>query len=156
VTRFCSIMNQMLQFFPRSEFEEEVKRTKAERHARGFESWDQFVAMLFCQLADAQSLRESVGGLASWEGKLQQLGITPPKRSTLAYANEHRPWELFQNVFHKASARLRGELGPKTKFRFKNPLVSLDSTVIDLCAEMFPWAAWRPRGSVGSQCRTGL
>ena len=98
--RFCSIMNQLLQFFPRNEFQEEVKKTKAERHARGFASWDQFVAMLFCQLADAQSLREITGGLASCEGRLEQWGvINPPKRSTLAYANQHRPWQLFQNVF---------------------------------------------------------
>src|SRR6187200_1819772 len=99
--RFCSIMNQLLQVFPRSEFQEEVKKTKAERHARGFASWDQFVAMLFCQLADAQSLREITGGLASCEGRLEQFGMKVPNRSTLSYANQHRPWELFRNVFYQ-------------------------------------------------------
>ena len=68
--RFCSIMNQLLQFFPRNEFQEDVQQTKAERHARGFASWDQFVAMLYCQVADSQSLREIVGGLANCQGRL--------------------------------------------------------------------------------------
>ena len=147
--RFSSIMNQLLQLFPRGEFEKEVRETKAERHARGFHSWDQFVSMLFCQLADAQSLREIVGGLASCKGRLQQLGISVPKRSTLAYANENRPWELYQNLFYRVQDRFRGELGTKTKFRFKNPLKSIDSTVVTLCAEMFPWATWsRQKGAV--------
>ena len=72
--RFCSILNQLLQIFPRAEFEKAVTETKAERHARGFRSWDQFVAMLFCHLADANSLREICGGLASCEGRLSHLG----------------------------------------------------------------------------------
>jgi Transposase DDE domain/Domain of unknown function (DUF4372) len=148
--RFCSIMNQLLQFFPRNEFQEDVKKTKAERHARGFASWDQFVAMLFCQLADAQSLREITGGLASCEGRLEQWGvINPPKRSTLAYANQHRPWQLFQNVFYRTLERCRTELGNKTNFRFKNPLLSIDSSVVTLCSKVFPWATWsRQKGAV--------
>jgi hypothetical protein len=143
-------MNQLLQVFPRNEFEEEVKKTKAERHARGFASWDQFVAMLFCQLADSQSLREITGGLGSCEGRLEQWGIIkPPKRSTLAYANQHRPWELFQNVFYRTLERCRAELGNKTRFRFKNPLLSIDSSVVTLCSKMFPWASWsRQKGAV--------
>jgi hypothetical protein len=72
-----------------------------------------------------------------------------PKRSTLAYANRHRPWELFQNVFYKASERCRAELGQKTKFRFKNRLLSIDSSVVTLCSKMFPWATWsRQKGAV--------
>ncbi len=147
--RFCSIMNQLLQIFPRSEFQQAVKKTKAERHARGFGSWGHFVAMLFCQLADAQSLREITGGLASCEGRLEQLGMTVPKRSTLAYANRHRPWELFRDVFYKTAERCRAELGQKTKFRFKNRLLSIDSSVVTLCSEMFPWATYsRQKGAV--------
>src|SRR5215831_16346660 len=149
MTRFCSIMSQLLQVFPRAEFHQEVKATKAERHARGFASLDHFVAMLFCQLADAQSLREIIGGLTSCEGRLEQFGMKVPKRSTLAYANGHRPWELFRNVFYKASERCRAELGQKTKFRFKNRLLSIDSTVVTMCSKMFPWAKWsRQKGAV--------
>src|SRR5712672_4284980 len=97
VTRFCSIFNQLLQLFPRTEFQSAVQATQAERHARGFSCWDQFVAMLFAQLGRAHTLREICGGLASCEGKLKHLGITTaPKKSTLAYANQHRPWQLYQ------------------------------------------------------------
>jgi DDE family transposase/uncharacterized protein DUF4372 len=142
MTRFCSIFSQLLQLFPRVEFQKAVVATKAERHARGFTCWGQFVAMLFCQLGRAHSLREICGGLASCEGKLAQLGIDAPSRTTLAYANGHRPWQLYEQVFYQLLGRCRGIAGGK-KFRFKNPLVSLDSTVIDLCAEMFPWAAFR-------------
>jgi Transposase DDE domain/Domain of unknown function (DUF4372) len=149
VKRFCSIMNQLLQIFPRNEFQSAVKQTKSERHARGFGSWDHFVAMLFCQLADAQSLREITGGLASCEGRLEQLGVSVPKRSTLAYANKHRPWELFRDVFYRTSERCRAELGHKTKFRFKNRLLSIDSSVVTLCLKMFPWATYsRQKGAV--------
>jgi len=143
MTRFCSIFNQLLQLFPRAEFQRAVVTTQAERHARGFDCWTQFVAMLFCQLGQAHSLREICGGLASCEGKLQQLGVAgAPKRSTLAYANAHRPWGLFQAVFYQLLERCRTVAGPRP-FRFKNKLLSLDATVIDLCAEMFPWAAFR-------------
>jgi len=144
MTRFCSIFSQLLQLFPRVDFQQAVRETKAERHARGFTCWGQFVAMLFCQLGRAHSLREICGGLASCEGRLAHLGIEAPKRSSLAYANAHRPWKLYQAVFYQLLERCRGVAGPK-KFRFKNKLLSLDTTVIDLCAEMFPWATFRRR-----------
>ena len=99
MNQFCSIFSQLLQLFPRVEFQQLVQKTGAEYHARGFASWSQFVAMLFCQLGRAHSLREITGGLRSCEGKLKHLGITAPSHSTLAYANEHRPWEFYQQVF---------------------------------------------------------
>jgi hypothetical protein len=140
--RFCSIFNQLLQLFPRFEFQRAVQDTQAERHARGFTCWGQFVAMLFCQLGRAHSLREIVGGLASCEGRLAHLGITAPRRSTLAYANEHRPWQLYQAVFYQLLRKCQAA-APGHKFRFKNKLLSVDATIIDLCAEMFPWATFR-------------
>jgi hypothetical protein len=94
MNRVCSIFSQILKLIPRQEFEVAVKKHKAERHARGFSSWTQLIAMMFCQLGHAQSLREITGGLAACEGKLRHLGVAePPKRSTLSYANEHRPWQ---------------------------------------------------------------
>jgi hypothetical protein len=136
-----------LQLFPRAEFERAVKDHKAERHARGFTSWGQLVAMLFCQLGRAHSLREICGGLACCEGKLKHLGIPlAPKKSTLAYANEHRPWELFQTVFTQLFGKcqqLVAAQGGRKKFRFKNKLMSLDGSVIDLSVSLFDWAKFR-------------
>jgi len=143
MNRFCSIFSQLLQLFSRIEFQQAVKETKAERHARGFTCWGQFVAMLFCQLGRAHSLREIAGGLRSCEGKLKHLGISAPNRSTLAYANEHRPWELYQKVFLQLLHRCQTQGQGKKKFRFKNKLVSLDSTTIDLSVTLFDWAKFR-------------
>jgi hypothetical protein len=140
---FCSIFSQLLQLFPRTKFQEAVKKTKAERHARGFTCWGQFVAMLFCQLGRAHSLREITGGLKSCEGKLKHLGITAPSHSTLAYANEHRPWELYQKIFLQLLGQCQSQLTGKKKFRFKNKLVSLDSSIIDLSVMLFDWAKFR-------------
>lgn len=144
MTRVCSIFSQLLQLFPRLEFENLVRHHRAERHARGFTCWGQFVAMLFCQLGQAQSLREICGGLASCEGKLRHLGIPrAPKRSTLAYANEHRPWELYQSLFQALYHRCQSVTRARRRFRFHNPLLTLDSTLIDLCASLYDWATYR-------------
>ena len=145
MNRVCSIFAQILDLFPRGEFEATVREHKAERHARGFSSWGQFIAMLFCQLGHAQSLREICGGLAASEGKLRHLGLPEaPARSTLAYANEKRPWQLYQTVFHQLLGKCETlAQGKQRKFRFKNKLISLDATVIDLCAEVFDWARFK-------------
>jgi hypothetical protein len=144
MNRVCSIFAQILQLFPRLEFEAAVREHRAERHARGFSSWGQFIAMLFCQLGHAKSLREICGGLAASEGKLRHLGLPEaPSRSTLAYANEHRPWQLYQSVFERLLGRCQAVASGKKKFRFKNKLMSLDATVIDLCSEVFDWARFR-------------
>lgn len=133
----------MLQLFSRAEFERAVVEHRAERHARGFSCWGQFVAMLFCHLGRAQSLREICGGLAASEGKLRHLGLPDaPKRSTLAYANEHRPWQLYRSVFYQLLGRCR-EVAGTHGFRFKNKLLSLDATLIELCATVFDWAQYR-------------
>lgn len=149
MNRVCSIFSQMLQLFSRLEFESAVRKHKAERHARGFTCWGQFVAMLFCQLGHAQSLREICGGLAASEGKLKHLGLpAAPARSTLGYANEHRPWQLYQTVFQQLLEKCQQVVASapgkkKRKFRFKNRLLSLDATVIALCVSAFDWAQFR-------------
>lgn len=148
MNRVCSIFSQLLQLFPRADFELLVRKHRAERHARGFTCWGQFIAMLFCQLGQAHTLREICGGLAACEGKLRHLGLSEaPKRSTLAYANAHRPWELFQSVFAQLYQRCQNLSGPRRRFR--HPLVILDATMISLCASLFDWAAYqRTQGAV--------
>jgi len=154
MNRVCSIFAQLLQLFPRTEFQRVVQKHKAERHARGFTSWGQFVAMMFFQLARAGSLREICQGLAASEGKLRHLGVpTAPARSTLAYANEHRPWELYQTVFGELLERCRRVAAGHRKLRIKNPLLSMDATSIDLCASVFDWARYkRTKGAVKVHC----
>jgi hypothetical protein len=147
VQRFSSIFSQLLQLFPRLEFEQAVKKHRSDYSAKGFSSWGQFVAMLFCQFGRAHSLREICGGLASCEGKLKHLGVSDsPRRSTLAYANAHRPWSLYQTVFEQLLSKCQMAVagrGVRKKFRFKNKLVSLDASTIDLSLSLFDWAQFR-------------
>ena len=141
--QFASIFSQLLAIFSRGEFEIAVRRHRAEHAAKGFDCWTQFVAMLFCQLGRVHSLREICGGLASVEGKLQHLGVgRAPVRSTLSYANAHRPAALFEDIFYGLLGRCQALVGPR-KFCFKNKLYSLDATVIDLCLSVFDWAKFR-------------
>lgn len=152
----CSIFNQITALFPRGEFEQAVRQHNAERHARGFRCWSQFVAMLFCQLTQAQSLREICGGLACSEGKLRHLGVeSAPRRSTLSYANEHRPWQLYQSVFEQLYAKCRGELdraherGRKRRFHFQHRLMSVDASLVFLLAKAFDWPQYhRGKGAL--------
>ena len=95
MNRVCSIFSQLLQFFPRLEFEQAVRETRAERHALGFSCWGQFVAMLFCQLGQARSLREICGGLALDVGLAHDCaGIVDADRSADGAGGE-RP-----QIFH--------------------------------------------------------
>ena len=143
MNKFSSIFSQILTIFPRSDFQRAVNRHNAEFAAKGFTCWQQFVAMLFCQLGQAHSLREICGGLASSFGKLRHLGVQSiPKRSTLSYANKHRSWKLYQDIFYQVLDLCRG-VSPKHKFRFKNKLFSLDATIMELCASMFDWAKFK-------------
>ena len=144
MNQFSNMFGQILQIFSKGEFYRAVKETKAEKGAKGFTCWGQFVAMLFCQLGQAHSLREICGGLASCLGKLKHLGIeTAPSRSTLSYANEKRPWQLYQKVFYQLLGKCQAVAPGKKKFRFKNKLFSLDASVIELCLALFDWATFR-------------
>lgn len=154
MVRSASLFSQLLQHIPRLEMAALVKKHKAEKGAKGFTCWSQLVAMLFCHLAKADSLREICQGLSCCLGKLSHLGLaTAPKRSTLSYANQHRPAALYEDLFWSLTRQFRDQgglgRGRKSKFRFKNRLLSLDSTTITLCLSLFPWAQYkRTKGGV--------
>lgn len=142
-----SIFSQILKLIPRSDFDAAVGKHQAERHAKGFTCWGQLVAMLFCQLGSVSSLRDIANGLAASEGKLRHLGLpAAPPRSTLSYANAHRPSAVFEDLFYRLleSARSQAQQsGMRHKFRFKNKLLSIDATTIELCVSAFDWAKYR-------------
>ncbi len=143
MVRHASLFSQVLSLIDRHEFARCASELEAEKGAKGFTCWNQFVSMLFCQLAQAKSLREITQGLRSCEGKLKHLGVdSAPKRSTLSYANAHRPWQLYQNTFYALLQRCI-DIAPRHRFRFKNKLLSIDATIIELCATMFDWAKYR-------------
>ena len=137
-----TILGQMLKMFSRYEFQKAVSETKAEYHSRGFSSWNHFVSMLFGQLSGQDSLRGIEAGLATQGASLYHAGVGPVHRSTLAYANEHRSHELFKKVFFNMLSKCQ-PIAPGHKFRFKNPLYSIDNTIIALCLSLYDWAKFR-------------
>jgi hypothetical protein len=144
MVRHASLFSQLVAIFNRGRFHSLVFHHKAERYCKGFDSWDHFVAMLFCQLAQAKSLREICGGLSCCLGKLRHLGFKKaPNKSTLSYANAHRPWQMYQDLFYQTLEICKLAGTGKHRFRFKNKLLSLDSSTISLCLSLFPWAKFR-------------
>jgi hypothetical protein len=141
----ASCFAQVLSLVDRGDFADAVERHDAEQAAKGFLCWHQFVSMAFSHLGGANSLREVTGGLATALGKVVHLGLDKaPPRATLAYANAHRPWKVYEDVFYSVLGRTQAVAESKgRRFRFKNPLRSLDSTVIELCVKVFDWARFR-------------
>lgn len=140
-----SLFSQVISLIDRQLFHQAVKRHQTEKSAKGFSSWTQLVSLLFSQFAGANSLREISGGLATVRGKINHLGLKEaPKKSTLAYANANRPWQFFEAIFYQTLTKVKNLADfQRKKFRFKNPLFSIDATTIDLCLKVFDWAHFR-------------
>jgi Domain of unknown function (DUF4372)/Transposase DDE domain len=129
----------MLSLVDRHRFERLVREHKAERGAKSFSCCSQFVAMMFCQLARAKSLREIIDGLACCEGTIRHLGLeASPKRSTLSYANGRRPWNCLKR-FSIQSWKWPGHPRP-----------------VSSCALRTSFSAWtRLSSSFAWRCSTG-
>lgn len=141
-----SMFAQLVQMVSREiDFQRLVVKHNTERAAKGLTSWSQFIAMLYCQLTGAESLREISDGLFSSLGKLQHIGASPVSRSSLSYANSKRTYKLYEDLYYclleKFRPLLKDRLGP----RFNKPVYSLDSTTISLCLKLFEWAQHRRR-----------
>ena len=153
MVKVASLFNQLLKQVPRIEFDGLVRKHGAERAAKGFECWTQLVSMLFCQLAQTESLRETaMGSRAAW--KLAHLGVKEKSARPvdLILPESARPPSLFEDLFWVTLNRFRQhqQLGERPRrFRFKNKLMFFDSTTISLCLTMFPWAGFkRSKGAV--------
>ena len=140
-----SLFTQLLHLVPRGAFQRIVREEGGERAAKGFTCATQLVAMLYLHLAQARSLGEICDGLRQAGGKLQHLGVAgAPPKSTLAYANQRRPARIYERLFYATWQALAGDRpGKRRRFRFRNPLLTLDATVLELCATLFPWARYR-------------
>ena len=126
MVRCASLFSQLAALFSRRHFYQLVEIHRAEHYSKGYSSWDHFVAMLFCQLAQTKSLREICGRLACTIGKLRHLGMKePPNKSTLCYANTHRPWEMFRDLFYETMNMCKMAAPKNHKFRFRNKLLSI-------------------------------
>ena len=142
MTHGTSILGQVLKMMPRAQIESLDNEYGTGRPSRVLSRWSPFGTLVFAQLAGRQSWRDVVTTMASQSTALAPLGLTPPKRSTLAEANARRPATLYQTLLATLYARCRA-FAPGHGFRFKSPLFSLDSTTISLCWSLFPWARFR-------------
>jgi len=140
-----TLLGQLLDFISRSQFQKLAKQYETDKGAKGFSSWAHFTAMLFAQLSGQSGLRSIEDGLNQQIRSLYHLGITRTvKRSTIAYANEHRDSRLFEDLFYAILATVPVK-DQNHGFKFKNPLYSIDATTIDLCLKLFPWADFREK-----------
>jgi hypothetical protein len=137
-----TILRQIVAFLPRHEFEALAKDHHFGQKFRSFNRWSQFMAMFIGQLSGRKSLRDLVMNVAAQSNKLYHLAIKPFSRATLARVNEQQPASLFEAVFFKILERCH-QVSPGHRFKFKTPLYLLDTTTIDLCLSVFPWAKFR-------------
>jgi hypothetical protein len=117
-----------------------------------FTTWQQFITMLYSQVKQKDSLRDIESGLLTQSAKWYHIGLGNVRRSTLADANNKRDYRVFEDLFYHILSRCQG-LTPKHRLRFKNPLYSIDSTTVDLCLSVFPWAKFRTaKGAIKMHC----
>ena len=137
-----TIFSQILKLIPRHEFEALAKQHHSGRSFKRASRWSQFVSLSMAQLSGRNSLRDIVENLSAQTHRLYHLGSAKLSRSNLSRINEDKPYELYEALFGKLFQRCQGMV-PGHKFRFNNPLYSLDASTIDLCLSVFPWAKFR-------------
>jgi len=140
-----TIFAQLMQFLSHDEFRRCVARYRGNRYAKSFSCWDQFLAMAFAQLTYRESLRDIEACLSAQRQKLYHCGLSGPvRRSSLADANERRDWRIYAD-FARTLIDIARPLYANTELGFdlEATAYALDSTTIDLCLSMFPWAKFR-------------
>jgi putative transposase len=134
--------HQILKPLSRHEFEKLAKEHHSGQKLRSASRWDQFIGMSLSQLTGRQSLRDIQSNLEAQRQKLYHLGAKPIARTTLSRMNERQPEKLYEALFYNLLNRFKDKPA-NHKFRFNNPLYSLDASAIDLSLKLFPWAAHR-------------
>lgn len=134
-----TVFSQLLRLVSRHEFQRLANQHHKGQALRKISRWDQFVSLLMAQLSGRQSLRDIEANMNAQGSNRYHLGVQRIARTSLARVNENQPYTLFEALFTKLVGRCHG-CSPKHKFRFKNPLFSLDSSLIDLSLAIFPWA----------------
>ena len=142
-----TIFAQLMDFLPRYRLQICVQRYGGDYKIKNFSCWKQFLCMAFAQLTYRESLRDIEATLGSVRDKLYHMGIRGRvSRSTLAYTNENRDWRIYadfaQVLIHEARTLYAGD---EFAVELEQTVYALDSTTIDLCLSLFPWARFRKR-----------
>ena len=142
-----TIFAQLMDFLPTYEFHQCVQRYHGHYKMKSFSCWDQFLCMAFAQLTYRESLRDIEACLRSTQPKLYHMGIRGKvSRNTLAHANQVRDWRIYADFAQILITRAR-RLYAHDSFgvELNQTAYALDSTTIDLCLSLFPWAKFRKR-----------
>jgi hypothetical protein len=145
--RFQTVFSQVMEFVSAHEFRQCVERYRGNHKVKHFSCWDQFLCMAFAQLTYRESLRDIEACLRASSAKLYHVGIRGKvSRNTLAHANETRDWRIYADFAQVLIGTAR-TLYAKEHFglRLKRTVYALDSTTIDLCLSLFPWATFGKR-----------
>ena len=137
-----TVLHQLLSILPEQQFSVFVGQHDADKYTKTFSCWNQLTTMLYAQATEKDSLRDIETGLRILDSRWTELGLRSVARSTVAYANEHRPAQIYESLFYLLVGKCEGLL-PKRRFSFRNPLRAFDSTTIDLCLSLFNWAKFR-------------
>lgn len=144
MAHYNTILSQITALIPRHVFDDHADIHHSGQKFRSYNRWSQFMAMLIGQLSGRKSLRDIVENLKAQQRRLYHLGMKPTSRATLARVNEKQPASLYQTIFFELLKKCQ-LVSPGHKFSFKNKLYLLDTTTIDLCLSVFPWAQFRKR-----------
>lgn len=141
-----TLFAQIFQRIKKDSFNKLVEDHQANKHCKGNDAWTHFVTMMFCQFSKSNSLNDICNGMRSATGDLNHLGVSNAmKKSSLAYVNEHRSWELFRDMYFRLYDELQPQMKGIRKLLPKRKIFLLDSTTIDLCLSAFDWAKFRKK-----------
>jgi hypothetical protein len=140
-----TIFAQLAEHLPHKEFQKCVARYRGDANPRGFTCWDQYLAMVFAQLTYRESLRDIEACLGAMRAKLYHMGFrSRVRRSTLADANDAHDWRIYADFAQVLIATARPLYAAEPMgVELEQSLYALDSTTIDLCLSLFPWARFR-------------
>ena len=141
-----TIYGQLLSLFSRLDFQKIVNTHKGDYRVRTLTCRSQFIHLLFSQIGGHDSLRDTIDSSASLSTKMYHLGCRPVSRSTLSDANNKRDSRIYEDLFYNMYQRAC-KLAPKYKLDLPRELYMMDSTTIDLCQSVFPWARFRKNKS---------
>jgi len=142
-----TIFSQLMDFLPTYEFRKCVDRYNGNYKVKSFSCWDQFLSMAFAQLTFRESLRDIQACLRVAQPKLYHMGFRGKvSRNTLANANQMRDWRIYADFAHVLIATARSFYANESfGVDLDQTVYALDSTIIDLCLSLFPWAKFRKR-----------
>lgn len=135
-----TVFSQVIQLIPRTEFEAIVTRHRGDARTRSLDCWSWFGALLFGQLSGHDSIRAIERVFAHEDAKMAKLGFGPIRRSTLADANAARPVAILEELFRYCLGRAYQQAPRRHRFKFLGDVFALDSSTIELCLSLCPWA----------------